>query len=368
MSEQTYVFQTLLIAGLLLVLCWRESVWLRVQILVWSIGVISLVSRFGLDEQLNFYSNDQRFYTSVVNDLSTQQFSADLDWWLNSAKLPYTVPASVFGAIGIDSSLALKTISLICLLVLTRHVTKSQIPTTLTDVSFSLFITACGGIGMFYSLLALRETMMMLLVTRFVTTSSPATRALMILLIFLLRPHLAAALVVAAVVIMLWDQLELRYRPSGLGLLGIAGLGSVIGSMLFSLANWSQGASSSGNFGRLGIDSATRIASNFVGLQFLTARSETVEFPIGLLLVLRIVFSETIIIPTLFTAILLIRPYLANARSRLVILSFSIYVGLVTNTDFNSFRQNIPFMAVMGLVILHHLKRSPARDRIETSN
>ena len=368
MSEPMYVLQTLLVAGLLLVLCWRESVLLRVQILVWSIGVTSLVARFGLDEQLNFYSNDQRFYTSVVNDLSTQQFSADIDWWLNSAKLPYTVPASVLGAIGIDSSLALKTISLICLLVLTRHVIHSRIPATLTKVNSSLFITACGGIGVFYSLLALRETMMMLLVTRFVTTSSPATRALMILLIFLLRPHLAAALVVAAVVIMLWDQLELRYRPSGLGFLGIAGLGSVIGSMLFSLGNWSQGSSLLDNIGRLGIDSATRIASNFVGLQFLTARSETVEFSIRSLLVLRIVFSETIIIPTLFTAILLVRPQLANTQSRLVLLSFSIYVGLVTNTDFNSFRQNIPFMAVMGLVILHHLKRIPARDRIETSN
>jgi hypothetical protein len=29
------------------------------------------------------------------------------------------------------------------------------------------------------------------------------------------------------------------------------------------------------------------------------------------------------------------------------------YVGLVTNTEFNSFRQNIPFMAVMGIVILN---------------
>ena len=190
----------------------------------------------------------------------------------------------------------------------------------------------------------------------------------MILLIFLLRPHLAAALVVAAVIIMLWDQLQLRYWPSGLGFLGIAGLGSIIGSMLFSLGNWSQGLSLSGNFGRLGLHSATRIASNFVGLQFLTAQSKTVEFSVNSLLLLRIVFSETIIIPTLFTVILLVRPHLANAQSRLVLLSFSIYVGLVTNTDFNSFRQNIPFMAVMGLVILHHLKRNPARDRIETSN
>jgi len=29
------------------------------------------------------------------------------------------------------------------------------------------------------------------------------------------------------------------------------------------------------------------------------------------------------------------------------------YIGLVTNTEFNSFRQNIPFMAVMGIVLLN---------------
>ncbi len=367
MSEQTYVLQTLLIAGLLLVLCWRESVLLRVQILVWSIGVVGLAIRFGLTSQLDFYSNDQNFYSNVVAKLSVQQFPTDFDWWTSSAKIPYTLPASILSTLGIDPSLALKALSLVCLLILTRHVIKTQVPTLAGAIS-SVFITACGGIGVFYSLLALRETMMMLLVTRFVTTSSPTTRAFMILLIFLLRPHLAAALVVAAVIILLWDQLQLRYLPSGLGLLGIAVLGCIIGSLLFSFGLWFQGSSFSANAGRWGIDSATRIVSNFVGLQFLTARSETVEFSIRSLLVFRIVFSETIIIPTLFTAMLLVRPQLANTQSRLVLLSFSIYVGLVTNTDFNSFRQNIPFMAVMGLVILHHLKRSPTRDSVGTSN
>ena len=365
MTEELYVVQTLLVASVLIGLCWRESIILRLQILVWGTGVIALAVRFGLTEQLNFYSNDQRFYTSVVNELSTQRFSPDIDWWLNSAKIPYTLPASILAAIGIDPTLALKTISLSCLLLLTRHVLTRLEPRPLTPAVASLFLTACGGIGMLYSLLALRETMMMLLVTRFVTTASPANRVLMLLLIFLLRPHLAAALLVAAIITIVWEQLQLRRMTSELGHLGVIITSSLFGNLLFSYGSWTQGTGFEFTQGRWSISTATRIASNFVGLQFVTARSETIEFSVGALLLLRILFSETIIIPALFTGVVLVRPHPATANTRLVLVAFSIYVGLVTNTDFNSFRQNIPFMTVMGLVILHHMRREPLESTSE---
>jgi hypothetical protein len=368
MTEGLYSVQALVITGVLLGLCWRESILLRLQILLWGAGVIALAVRLGLTEHLNFYSNDQRFYTSVVNELSTQQFSSDVDWWLNSAKIPYTIPASILAVIGVDPTLALKTISLSCLLLLTRHVLTQLEPRQLTRAVASLFITACGGIGMLYSLLALRETMMMLLVTRFVTTPSPAKRALMILLIFLLRPHLAAALLVAAIIVMLWNQLQLCRDSTGLGYLGIIVTSSLFGNLLFSYGSWTQGAGFETTQGRWSISTATRIASNFVGLQFLTANSETIEFSVGALLLLRILFSETIVIPALFTGVVLVRPYLATTNTRLVLVAFSTYVGLATNTDFNSFRQNIPFMAVMGLVILHHTRRSRSSKYAETSS
>ena len=100
-----------------------------------------------------------------------------------------------------------------------------------------------------------------------------------------------------------------------------------------------------------GISPVLRIASNFVGLQFLTVRESTVEFSITSLLLLRLLLSETLLIPVFFTVTVLM-----NRRHTLlmqsVVWSFGIYVGIVTNTDFNSFRQNIPFMPVMGLVVL----------------
>jgi hypothetical protein len=368
-SVQIYILQALMIAALLVGMCWRQSLWLRLQILAWSVGVVALALRFGVTEQFNFYSNDQHFYATVVENLSTQQFPSDLDWWLGSAKLPFTLPATVLSVAGIEPGLALKAISLISLLLLTHHVIQIHQPSGLKAGFGSLFLSACSGIGVFFSLLALRETMMMLFVTRFTTTKSPSIRMLMILSIFLLRPHLAAALLVAAAITQLISWRQKDNSASGLSALGLMVLGVVLGDALYSIGSTGSATGIWRNYGHMwGIDVGTRIASNFFGLQFLTARSETVEFSIGSLLLLRLLFSETIIIPALFTVLLLIRPHPATSQSRLLLLSFSIYVGLVTNTDFNSFRQNIPFMTAMGLVIVHLLDQRSVRDSVEESS
>lgn len=369
MTVQIYVLQALMIGVLLFGMCWRESVWLRLQILAWSIGVVVLATQYGVGQQNFFYSNDQHQYASVVEQLSALQFTPDVDWWLTIAKLPYTFPAALLSIAGVDTGLALRVVSLVCLLALTRHILNYTSPKTPTNTVWTLFLTACGGIGVFYSVLALRETMMMLLVTCFVTTKSPSTRTLVILLLLLLRPHLAVALLLAATVtpLIIWRR---RGKPaSSLGTLSVIVLGVVAGYFLYSIGVAARVSGVWQNYGHMwGIDTGSRIASNYFGLQFLTARSETIEFSIRSLLLLRVLFFETIIIPTLFSVILLTRPHSVDSRSRLVLLSFSIYVGLVTNTEFNSFRQNLPFMAVMGLVILHHLNDRSVRDSVEVSN
>jgi len=55
-----------------------------------------------------------------------------------------------------------------------------------------------------------------------------------------------------------------------------------------------------------------------------------------------------------------------------VMWSFGIYVGIVANTDFNSFRQNVRFMPAMGLVALlawqdHQLSRNSPQSRALTA-
>jgi len=74
------------------------------------------------------------------------------------------------------------------------------------------------------------------------------------------------------------------------------------------------------------------------------------------------------LIPSLFTLRILTRPNSLNQQSMLIATSFAIYVGLVTNTDFNSLRQNIPFMPVMGLSILAMAEQGLRNRKFEVTH
>jgi hypothetical protein len=49
--------------------------------------------------------------------------------------------------------------------------------------------------------------------------------------------------------------------------------------------------------------------------------------------------------------------------------AFSFYLGLVTVTDFNSFRQNVPFMAAFGLVaVIEGIRHDePSRESVSVT-
>jgi hypothetical protein len=215
-----------------------------------------------------------------------------------------------------------------------------------------MFFTASGGIGLFYSILALRETMMMFFVTYFLISKVPTTRVMVLMLLLLLRPHLAAALLIGALFVAVWESMRSRRRESTMSIALLTLLSVVGGYLLFSAGLWWQYRLVGVVGHQWGIAAVTRAASNFVGLQFLTARSETVEFSLASLLALRILLPETLFIPLGFMLTLLLRPAATTTIGRTALVSLAMYVGLVTNTEFNSFRQNIPFMAVMGIVIL----------------
>ena len=204
MSSQLYITQVVLIGCGALLLLARSSLILRLQVVIWMIGVTFLALRFGLTEQLIFYSNDQRHYVNIVEQISLSNVILDVDWLLTYSKIPYTLPAGILAAIGFAPSLALKTISLLCLLLLTRLVLATFQPQTTRAILLTALFTACGGIGLFYSILALRETMMMLFATYFLISKVPATRVIALVLLLLLRPHLAAALLVGALFVHVW--------------------------------------------------------------------------------------------------------------------------------------------------------------------
>ena len=66
MTIAVYYAQTLVIGAIILALFWRDGCLSRLHVVAWMVLVVALYQRFGPDEQLLFYSNDQRFYSSVV--------------------------------------------------------------------------------------------------------------------------------------------------------------------------------------------------------------------------------------------------------------------------------------------------------------
>jgi hypothetical protein len=364
-TEMLYILQAVLIGGVISWLVRHELVVVRVQVLIWTIGVVMIVWRFGLEEQLNFYSNDQSFYSNMVETFSTAGIPRDVDIWLGG-KIPYTVTAVPLAMLGVHPTLALKTVSLLCLLALSRLVLRDSHSKPRKLQVATLWLTACGAIGTFFSLLALRETMMMYFVFQFVTSRSVAFRGTSLVALYLLRPHLAAAVAAAEAVMVAW-----RWVRNG-GKLGVAepptlvAIGVILGTTLFS---WGVGGSSNLQTpfsGGWGIPQAIRVASNFVGLQFLTVREETVEFSIARLLLLRLVLNETIMIPVAFTIVCFFAARHLTDRGRFTLLAFTIYCSVVIGTDFNSFRQNIPFMPLMGLVVLNAIQSRTANSGSET--
>jgi len=346
-----YLFQVALIGGVLSWLIRHEALVIRLQVMIWTLGVAVIAWRFGLVEQLNFYSNDQRYYTQVVESFSATGIPLDVDVWLGS-KTPYTVTALPLALAGFHPTLALKTVSLVCLLVLTRSVLDANRSRTYKNQIVTLWLTACGSVGTFFSTLALRETMMMLFVYRFATSQSLVTRGMSLIALYLLRPHLAAAVFAGEVVMVVWRLVRGRLSLGTAETPSLIAVGVTLGTTLFS---WGVGESSNLRTpfsGGWGIPQAIRVASNFVGLQFLTVREGTVEFSITRLLLLRLVLNETIVIPVVFTVVCLSFSHRLNDRARFTLLAFTIYSSVVINTDFNSFRQNIPFMPLMGLVVL----------------
>ncbi len=361
-----YLFQVALIGGVLSWLIRHEALVLRLQVLVWTLGVVAIAWQFGLVEQLNFYSNDQRYYSEIVQWFSTSGIPWDIDVWLGS-KTPYTFAALPLALAGIHPTLALKTVSLACLLVLTCSVLDADRSRTYKNQIVTLWLTACGSIGTFFSLLALRETMMMLFVYRFATSQSLVIRSASLIALYLLRPHLAAAVFAAEVVMVVWRLLRGKVSLGTAETPSLMAIGVILGTTLFSWGVRGFSDLQTPFSGGWGIPQAIRVSSNFVGLQFLTVREETVEFSISRLLLLRLVLNETILIPVAFTIVCLFFSHRLNDRARFTLLAFTIYSSVVIGTDFNSFRQNIPFMPLMGLVVLDVI-RSRSADSSSTTD
>jgi hypothetical protein len=365
-SESLYLVQVVILGAVTLWFTRKQWV-MQLQVLGWIFLTTVISVRLGLLEQQNFYSNDQRYHADLVKEILATGLTLNLDWWLSAARIPYVFPATVIAAIGIEPLLALKFVSLLALLATTSLIQRLVPQASKRQVATATFFSATALIGVFFASLGLRDTTMMLFVLWFFTSSSTAAKVSALAGLALLRPHLAAAVLIGSLVGLALHKLRRDSTATPLTNFASLTAAPILGYYVYSSGLQFQ-SGMGGVFGHTwGISPVLRIASNFVGLQFLTVRESTVDFSITSLLLLRLLLSETLLIPVFFTVTILM-----NRRHSLlmqsVMWSFGVYVGIVTNTDFNSFRQNIPFMPVMGLVILLAWKEyRERRSEVQTS-
>lgn len=364
-SFPLYALQTLLIAGVLYLLVWRQPLILRLQVLGWAVGVLAMAWRYGALQQMDVYSNDQHQYASVVRILVSETWPRTLQWWFEISKIPYPIAAYPLALIGVHGALALKTVSLVCLLALSRAVLDRHSGPGLVSQMKVLYITGCGLVGSFFSLFALRETMMMYFVYRYTTEKSLAGRLLSFGIVFLLRSHLAAALIVAELALAGWRWFT-EHRRTGFAEVPALIIGGVtLGTILFSIRFVGLGDIRTPFTGGYGRKDVIQIASNFAGLQFLTIQDAFIKLSVSELLLLRVAFSDTVLIPLAFTVLCFVFGNHPSERHRFTLLTFCTYVSIVTNTDFNSFRQNIPLMPLLGLVILDIVNDRRRRTEVD---
>jgi len=104
-------------------------------------------------------------------------------------------------------------------------------------------------------------------------------------------------------------------------------------------------------------------------LQFLAFDDRTVNLSIVNLLSLRLIFIDSFLIPICFVITLLSQKLEFTLNRIQVFLSFTFFLGLAAQTDFNSTRQNLPFLSTMGVLALLGLaKRGESRTHKDLEN
>jgi len=348
----TYIIQAACLVGLTyLVLFSRQRLSLPVLAipLLWFVGVSFIYWRYGAIGQWSFYQNDQYFHWRVVNQLLTQEFDLTFDR-LNFLRVPYTGPAYLLSVIGVDPTLALKYTSLVCVLSGVGMI-DGVIQKARGGIPLGYIWIIGLPISIFFSLLALRETMMLLCVTHLFLGKSHYGKAVSLVALIILRPHLAAAIVFGLCWGWLFSQLKARWYLFSILLTAV--LPIYLGTVGFSIGNYIIYQLPLRLYQDLFLqDQVIQIFSAFAGLQFLTVAYQTVEYTTRSLLLIRVLFPEIVLAPLAFSVSCF---FLTPRTTRLklsVLATFVFFMAVSSGTEYLSVRQSLPMMPIMGVAAL----------------
>jgi hypothetical protein len=331
-------------------------------ILIWLIGVTAIYARYK-DDQVLFYSNDQDFHRQVIEYyLSVEgiHFNAVI-----ALRYLLTVPVYLISLLGFNSMLIIKFVQLSALLLVykrAQHFLSEQS----MQIRFWQLPLIAGPILMFMSLLSMRDVILAYFALLFVTSNDYKNKVIGLSGAFLLRPHLAVALAFGFILSSLYSRWKPKFQSITLAVLAVVvyGLGTIaywIGAVIQKGASFDTPRTVFSQF------KFSQLAANFFGLQFLALDnpgSRIVDASTFALLLSRLVFFDTLLIPVLFLIAMFRHPEFLTKQKVLTFQAFMFFYGVVSQTSFNSTRQNIPFLACMGLLAvadIEHFRKIKAK-------
>lgn len=362
-----YSCQALLL-GLALLLIARQngrfSNYSILYVFVWTVSVIAIRLKYGVD-QVNFYSSDQQtqlemYERLLINGLllSPQQFVAD--------RYLIIVPVRIFDIFGIEPILATKFLQAVCLLLLYRVCIKFL---EQNDLKVRLYhaIFFAGPLFIFLSTLGLRDLEIALATTYFFLGQNIYLKQFSFLVLLPLRPHLAVSLAFGWFFIKIFKKFN--FKRIYMALIAATFFAFTVGGYGFIIGRNIRDGNAIVAPQIFDQDPWWRFFSNLVGLQFLAFDDRTVNLSIVNLLSLRLIFIDSFLIPICFVITLLSQKLEFTLNRIQVFLSFTFFLGLAAQTDFNSTRQNLPFLSTMGvLALLGIAKRSESKTHKDLEN
>jgi hypothetical protein len=329
---------------------------------IWLIGVIAIYFRYR-EGQVFFYSNDQDGHRSIIDYyIPVEGIHINAFFGL---RYILTIPVYLIAKLGFDAMLLFKFIQLVFLILMYRQ---AKLFLLNEGIVIRLWHVACiaGPITIFMSLLSLRDLILAYCAVAFMANKSIKYRMFVLMLALCLRPHLAVALAFGFVAAEIFTKIQ-KTRPI-FYILIFSVLSYALGCLAFPIgAAVQHNAVFEGPSTVFSQIKFSRLVINFVGLQFLVLNDENglivARSTISLLLS-RIVFFDTILIPILFLKSVFAGIAYKTKEKVLVLMSFMFFYGIVSQTTWNSTRQNIPFLACMGVLAvadIEHFRKIKAK-------
>ena len=340
----------------------RTDLYQFVLILIWLVGVVAIFAKYR-EGQVLFYSNDQQFHAYVI------RFYLPLEGLqpggIIGLRYLLTVPVYFVSLLGFNATLLIKFVQLVSLLLIYNR-SKSFIASKQLRLKYWHLPLISGPILIFMSLLSLRDLILAYFALLFMTHSNRKELTVGLMGAFLLRPHLAAAFLFGYIVTFFYFKWNSKYAI--FKIVSLATFSYVTGTIAYWFgAVIQKGVALTTPEAVFTQFKISQLAANFAGLQFLGLNdpsSKLVASSTTFLLLSRFIFFDTMFIPMLFLIATFRHPDFLTRYKVLTLQSFLFFYGIVSQTTWNSTRQNIPFLACMGVLAvadIEHFRKIKAK-------